>query len=78
MQFQFLSINHKKSKCMVISKSETHLTCSLELGDIKIEQVDNFNYLGSVVTSNGRCKKEILRPISLAKKGLQENEGYPL
>jgi len=54
-----LSINHKKTKCMVISKSETPPTCTLKLGDIKTEQVDNFNYLGSVVTSNGRCKKEI-------------------
>lgn len=49
-----LSINHKKTKCMVISKSETPPTYTLKLGDIKIEQVDNFNYLGSVVTSNGR------------------------
>ena len=67
-----LSINHKRTKCMVISKSETPPTCTLKLGDIKIEQVDNFNYLGSVVNSNGRCKKEIRRRISLAKEAFKK------
>ena len=67
-----LSINHKKTKCMVISKSETPPTCTLKLGDIKIEQVENFNYLCSVVTSNSRCKKEIRRWISLAKEALKK------
>ena len=67
-----LSINHKKTKYMVISKSETPPTRTLKLGDIKIEQVDNFNYLGSVVTSNGRCKNEIRRRISLAKEAFKK------
>lgn len=57
---------------MVISKSETPPTCTLKLGDIKIEQVDNFNYLGFVVTSNSRCKKAIRRRISLAKEAFKK------
>ena len=68
-----LSINHKKTKSMVISRSETPPTCTLKLGDIKIEQVDNFNNLGSV-TSNGRCKKEIRRQISLTKGAFKKTK----
>ena len=62
----------KKTKCMVISKSETPPTCNLKLGNIKINQVDDFNYLGSVVTPNGRCKKKIRRRISLAKEAFKK------
>ena len=68
------SINHKKTKCMVISRSETPPTCTLKLGDITIEQDDNFNNLGSVVTANGRCKKEIRRQISLTKEAFNKTK----
>ena len=67
-----LSINCKKKKSMVISKSETPPTCTLKLGNTTIEQVDTFNYLGSVVTSDGRCKKEMRRRISLAKEAFKK------
>ena len=67
-------INHKKTKCMVILRSETPPTCTLKKGDIKIEQNDNFNNLGSVVTSNVRCKKEIRRQISLTKEAFKKTK----
>ena len=66
--------NHNKTKCIVISRSETPPTYTLKLGDIKIEKVHNFNYLGSVVTSNGRCKKEIRRQISLTKDAFKKTK----
>lgn len=37
------------------------------VSSVEIEQVVSFNYLGAVVTSYARCKKEIRRRISLAK-----------
>lgn len=37
-------------------------------------KVPNFNYLGSVATSNGRCKKEIRRQISLTKEAFQKTK----
>lgn len=52
-----LSINCKKTKCMVISRSEPPPACTLTIRDTSIEQVDSFNYLGSIVTSDGRCRK---------------------
>ena len=36
------------------------------------KSIDNFNYLGSIVASNGRCKKEIRSRISLAKEAFKK------
>lgn len=63
-----LHINAKKTKCMVVSKSDTPPTCHLIHGQIPIEQVSNFNYLGTMVTSDSRCKKEIRRRIGMSKE----------
>lgn len=63
-----LSINAKKTKTMVISKSSPEPACSIKHGTTEIEQVSHFNYLGSLVTSDGRSRKEIRRRIILAKK----------
>ena len=62
-----LNINSKKTKVMVISKSENIPTCQLFHNATQIEQVSSFNYLGAIITSDSRCKKEILRRIGLAK-----------
>ena len=35
--------------------------------NVKIEQVQHFNYIGSWITSHARCEKEIKRRITLAK-----------
>ena len=38
-----------------------------EANNSKIEQVQHFNYVGSWLTSDARCEKEIRRRINLAK-----------
>jgi len=53
-----LSVNKAKTKCMVISKVNTE-RCDLRIGDESVEQADNFNYLGSLITADGRREKEI-------------------
>lgn len=45
---------------MVITKGR-ELRCSTDIRNRKINQVDKFCYLGSWVTKNTRCEKEIKR-----------------
>ena len=62
-----LHVNAKKTKVMVVSKSEFTPSCQLQQGNTTIEQVEQFNYLGALVTSDVRCKNEIRKRISMAK-----------
>ena len=57
-----LTINCKKTECLVVSKRESP-KCSLKIGDVIIKQVAKFNYLGSTITENGKCDDEIKRII---------------
>lgn len=67
-----LSINCKKTNYMVISKSEPPPSCTLINGDTLLEEVDAFNYLGSNVTSDGRCRNEIQRQSKLANEAFRK------
>ena len=62
-----LTVNSKKTKVMVITKSETIPVCCLRNGTDNIEQLSSFKYLGAYITSDSRCKKEIRVRIGLAK-----------
>jgi len=62
-----LSINTKKTKCMVVSKRDQPPTCHLKCNNNDIDEVTSFNYLGSLVTSDGRSEKEIRRRIQISK-----------
>ena len=62
-----LSINQKKTECMVISKSHVIPICNIFLDNIQIKQVNRFVYLGSLITSDGKCDEEIKRRIGMAK-----------
>ena len=39
---------------------------------VVIKQVEQFNYLGSMLTSDGRCETEIKRRIGIAKKSFKD------
>ena len=56
---------------MVISKKESP-RCDLRIGDAHIKQVQKFNYLGSVITSDGRYNTEIKKRIGMAKDTFQK------
>ena len=51
---------------MVLSKLITTPTCHINDGNI-LEQVQSFIYLGSFISSDARCEKEIRRRIGIAK-----------
>ena len=61
-----MSLNCKKTECLVVSKKENP-RCILKVKDQIIRQVSSFNYLGSLITDDARCVKEIKRRVALAK-----------
>ena len=67
-----LLINCKKTECMVVSKKRDIQRCSLKVKDQIIKQVSAFNYLGSKITEDARCMKDIKRRIVLAKSAFSK------
>ena len=57
---------------MVVSKKKDIPRCSLKVKDQIINQVSAFNYLGSTITEDARCMKEINRKIVLAKSAFSK------
>ena len=69
-----LTINNKKTNIMALSKN-TEIPCSnIFLDGKKLDQTNQFNYLGSLVTSDYRCDKEIRRRVVLPKKAFTEKK----
>ena len=62
-----MKINIKKTKGMKISKQGGG-NVNTVLNEERIKQVGQFHYLGSVITDNGSCSKEIKARIGMAKK----------
>ena len=59
-----LKINTQKAKTM--STIKHHETIKVTINDEDVEQVEEFTYLGGVVTEDGRSSKDIKRRIGLA------------
>lgn len=47
---------------MVVSKRDRS-RCELQIGDVNINQVQTFSFLGSVITNDGKYNPEILQRI---------------
>ena len=47
-------------------------TCALKTRDNTIKQVHKFNYLGSLLTENGKCDEEIKKRIGMATDAFQK------
>ena len=62
-----LLLNVKKTECMVISKKTVNPICNLNSKGEKIKQVQQFKYLGYIITSDAKCTTEIKRRIAIAK-----------
>ena len=63
-----MSINVNKAECLVVTKLEKVPRLTLSLKGNSIKQTEHFRYLGSLVSSNGKCTNEIKRKIALAKQ----------
>ena len=62
-----LFLNIAKSYTMVLSKSSSIPTCQIKVHGKPLGQVNSFVYLGSVITSDGRCEKEVKRLMGIAE-----------
>ena len=59
-----LIINESKTKTMAIAKNKE--ICEIKLNNSNLEQVDQFSYLGSVVSEDGSCVPDVTSRIGKA------------
>ena len=62
-----MEVNLKKTECMMMTKKENVPECRITIKGEMIKQVNNFKYLGSNITSDGRCVIEMKCRIAQAK-----------
>jgi uncharacterized protein (UPF0147 family) len=55
---------------MIISKQNTTKVCRLSIGDTPIKQVQK--YLGSIITEDGKCDKDVRVCIGMAKEAFEK------
>ena len=63
-------MNTKKAKIMVVDSNQAVIV-EFMLGEEKIEEVDNFVYLGSVIDTSCKSSKEIRKRLAMAKTAVQ-------
>ncbi|CAG5129251.1 unnamed protein product, partial [Candidula unifasciata] len=62
-----LSLNNGKTEVMVVSKKQIIPKCVIKVNGVILRQVQKFKYLGTWITSDGRCITEIKNRIGQAK-----------
>ena len=69
-----LKVNKRKSKVMVVRKNMEEIKTNIKIDDIRIDQVKQFCYLGSIITEDNRCLMEVKRRIALAKQAFMNKK----
>ena len=67
-------MNVEKTKVMRISRPP--FPVKIMIGQKQPQNVESFKYLGSILTSDGRCTCEIKCRIAMAKAAFKKKEGY--
>ena len=63
-----LEMNTKKTKTMIIRRDVNDGSkVDIKVDGVTLEQVESYQYLGQLITEDGRCEKEIRRRIGIAK-----------
>ena len=60
-----LKMNKKKTEVIVITRKDESPRTNIVIEGNLVQQVDKFNYPGSMISCNGRCEEEIKRRIQL-------------
>ena len=68
-----MKLNTKKTKVMTISRTPNSRLVIM-VNKIQLEQVKEFRYLGSVITEDNRCEKEIRIRIAMAKEAFNKKK----
>ena len=66
-----LSINIRKTECMVVSRKSQLPEYRLRIDSESIKQVDKFNYLGTWRLSDGKCNQDLRSRIDMAEEVFQ-------
>ena len=66
-----VKINIDKSQVMRVSRSNESL--QIKVNNKELKEVDHFKYLGSVLTKDGYCTREIQMKIVIAKEAFNRN-----
>ena len=67
-----LNVNITKTQVMVISKSDAQPTANITIQGRRLEQVQRFCYLGSILAQNGKFDEEIRTRIVIAKEAFNK------
>ena len=67
-----MEVNVKKTECMMMTKKESVPECRITIKGEMVKQVNNFKYLGSNITSDGKCVTEVKCRIAQAKRAFVE------
>ena len=67
-----MEVNVKKTECMVMTKKESVPERRITIKGEMVKQVKNCKYLGSNITSDGRCVTEVKCRIAQAKRAFVE------
>ena len=67
-----LALNAKKTYSMKVSKKQSPQTCTLKVSGIDMKHVEKFNFLGSLLTSDGKSDCEIKRRIALSNEAFNK------
>ena len=66
-----MKINESKTKVMRIAKRQG-APIRIVIGNKDLEEVNSFQYLGSILTNDGRCSKEIRTRIAMGKAAFEK------
>ena len=67
-----LTLNSKKTEVVVVSRKNDIPKCKITISNKVLQQVDKFKYLGTMVTSDGKCLQGIKSRIAQAKSAFQK------
>ena len=63
-----LEMNTKKTKTMIVRRdTKDGSRVNIKVDGVVLEQVESYQYLGQIITEDGRCENEIRRRIGIAK-----------
>jgi hypothetical protein len=67
-----MEMNVEKTKVMGISRQQSPITIMID--QIQLENVEYFNYLGSMITNDPRCTREIKSRVVMSKAAFNKKK----
>ncbi|GFO28243.1 endonuclease-reverse transcriptase [Plakobranchus ocellatus] len=71
-----LELNRKKTEVMVVSRKQELPIINIYIKGTRLKQKDQFKYLGSLISSDGRNNSEVASRIAQAKTNFQKMKQF--